>query len=164
MRCKPKSAIAWQLRFDGFYPGYVRAYQELSAQQQQAYQTNKALWLIEITEQKTEKLLAYMTEARRNIDSSDYARIGEIIKNDERMLSYLKCDSILSHKNDHLEAQRASYLSCHKNFDEIKERIKAVTSSRLQSSDDASSRIAHHSYEPELKPKQEKNSNAYFDF
>lgn len=164
MRCKPKPAIAWQLRFDGFYPGYVRAYQELSVQQQQAYEDNKALWLIEITEQKTEKLLAYMTEARRNIDSSDYARIGEIIKNDERMLSYLKCDSILSHKNDHLEAQRASYLSCHKNFDEIKERIKAVTSSTYQSSDDALSRVTQHSYKPELKPTQENNLNVDFDF
>lgn len=40
-----------------------------------------------------------MTEARRNIDSSDYVRIDEIIKNDERMLNYLKCDSILSHRN-----------------------------------------------------------------
>lgn len=164
MRCKPKPATNWQLRFDGYYPSYVRAYQELSAQQQQAYQDNKALWLIEITEQKTEKILAYMTEARRNIDSSDYARIEEIIKNDERMLKYLKCELILSHKYDHLENERASYLSCITNFDEIKERIKAVTSSRLQSSDDASSRIAHHSYEPELKPKQEKNSNADFDF
>ena len=159
MRCKPKPATAWQLRFDGYYPGYVRAYNELSARQQQAYQDNKALWLIEITEQKTEKLLAYMTEARRNIDSSDYARIGEIIKNDERMLNYLKCDSILAHKNDHLEAQRASYLSCRKNFDEIKERIKAVTSSTYQSSDDASSRVIQHTYTLECKLKQAKDSN-----
>lgn len=164
MRCKPKPATAWQLRFDGFYPGYVRAYQELSAQQQQAYQDNKALWLIEITEQKIEKLLAYMTEARRNIDSSDYARIGEIIKNDERMLKYLKCELILSHKNNHLEDERASYLSCLKNFDEIKERIKAVTSSTHQSSDDAPSGVTQHSYELEPKPKQENDSNADFDF
>ena len=159
MRCKPKPATAWQLRFDRYYPGYVRAYQELSAQQQQAYEDNKALWLIEITEQKTEKLLAYMTEARRNIDSNDYVRIEEIIKNDERMLKYLRCELILSHKNNHLEDERASYLSCLKNFDEIKERIKAVTSSTYQSSDDV-----HHSYKPELKPKQENNLNVDFDF
>ena len=164
MRCKPKPATAWQLRFDGYYPGYVRAYQELSAQQQQAYEDNKALWLIEITEQKTEKLLAYMTEARRNIDSSDYARIGEIIKNDERMLKYLKCELILSHKYDHLEDERALYLSCFQNFDEIKERIKAVTSSTYQSSDDVQSRVVHHSYKLEYKPKQENDSNADFDF
>lgn len=164
MRCKPKPSIAWQLRFDGFYSGYVRAYQELSTQQQQAYEDKKALWLIEITEQKTEKLLAYMTEARRNIDSSDYARIEEIIKNDERILKYLKCELILSDKNNHLEDERASYLSCLKNFDEIKERIKAVTSSTHHSSDDAPSRVVQHSYEPELKPKQENNLNADFDF
>ena len=93
-----------------------------------------------------------MTEARRNIDSNDYVRIEEIIKNDERMLKYLRCELILSHKNNHLEDERASYLSCLKNFDEIKERIKAVTSSTYQSSDDV-----HHSYKPELKPKQENN-------
>lgn len=164
IRIKPKPVTDWQLRFDGYYPGYVRSHQELSAQQQQAYEDNKALWLIEITEQKTEKLLAYMAEARRNIDSSDYVRIEEIIKNDERMLNYLKCDSILSHKNDHLEAHRASYLSCLKNFDEIKERIKAVTSSTHKSSDDTQSRVVHHSYKPELKPKQENNLNVDFDF
>lgn len=164
MRCKPKPATAWQLRFDGYYPGYVRAYQELSAQQQQAYEDKKALWLIEITEQKTEKLLAYMTEARRNIDSSDYARIGEIIKNDERMLNYLKCELVLSRKSNHLEDERDSYLSCLKNFDEIKERIKVVTSSTNQDFDDAASRVAHHRNEHELKPKQENDLNADFDF
>ncbi|OTG86990.1 hypothetical protein B9T31_05090 [Acinetobacter sp. ANC 4558] len=136
----------------------------MSAQQQQAYQNEKALWLIEITEQKMEKLLAYMTEARRNIDRSDYARIGEIIKNDERMLNYLKCDSVLSHKNDHLEAQRASYLSCLKNFDEIKERIEAVRSSTHQSSDEVLSKVTQYSYEPELIPKQKNESNADFEF
>lgn len=163
IRIKPKPATDWQLRFDGYYPGYVRSHQELSAQQQQAYQDNKAVWLIEITEQKTENLLAYMTEARRNIDSSDYARIEEIIKNDERMLNYLKCDSILSHKNNHLEDQRASYLSCLKNVDEIKEGIKAVISSTHQSSDDAPSSVTQHSFKLELKPKQENDSNADFD-
>lgn len=163
MRCKPKPATDWQLRFDGFYPGYVRAYQELSAQQQEAYQDKKELWLIEITEQKTEKLLAYMTEARRNIDSSDYARIEEIIKNDERMLKYLKCELILCQKNNHLEDEIASYRSCLKNFDEIKEQIKAVTSSMHQSSDDAPSRVTQHSYELEIKPK-ENDWNTDFDF
>lgn len=163
MRCKPKPATAWQLRFDGFYPGYVRAYQELSAQQQEAYQDKKELWLIEITEQKTEKLLAYMTEARRNIDSSDYARIEEIIKNDERMFKYLKCELILCQKNNHLEDEIASYRSCLKNFDEIKEQIKAVTSSMHQSSDNAPSRVTQHSYELEIKPK-ENDWNTDFDF
>lgn len=104
-----------------------------------------------------------MTEAKRNIDSSDYARIEEIIKNDERMLKYLKCDSILSHKNDHLEAHRASYLSCCKKFDEIKERIKALTSSTYQSSDDIQSRVVHHSYKPEPRTKQDIDLNADFD-
>ncbi|MBD8010664.1 relaxase/mobilization nuclease domain-containing protein [Acinetobacter pecorum] len=165
IRCKPKPATDWQLRSDGFYPGYLRAYQELSAQQQQAYQDKKVLWVIEITEQKTEKILAYMTEARRNIDSNDYARIEEIIKNDERMLKYLKCELILSHKNNHLEDERASYLylSCLKNFDEIKERIKAVTSSTYQSSDDAPSRVTQHTYAIEFKSKQENDSNADVD-
>ncbi|EXB33957.1 mobilization relaxase domain protein, partial [Acinetobacter sp. 1461402] len=164
IRCKPKPATDWQLRFDGYYPGYIRAYQELSAQQQQAYEDKKALWLIEITEQKTEKLLAYMTEARRHINSHDYERIAEIIKNDERMLNYLKCDSILSHKNNHLEDQRASYLSCLKNFGEIKERIKTFTFTIYQSSNEAQLKITDIQPQPELKTKQENDSNADFDF
>lgn len=164
IRCKPKPVTDWQLRFDGYYPGYIRAYQELSAQQQQAYEDKKALWLIEITEQKTEKLLAYMTEARRHINSHDYERIAEIIKNDERMLNYLKCDSILSHKNNHLEGQRASYLSCLKNFGEIKERIITFTFTIYQSSNEAQLKITDIQPQPELKTKQENDSNADFDF
>ncbi|WP_046206079.1 relaxase/mobilization nuclease domain-containing protein [Acinetobacter radioresistens] len=164
IRCKPRPVTDWQLRFDGYYPGYIRAYQELSAQQQQAYEDKKALWLIEITEQKTEKLLAYMTEARRHINSHDYERIAEIIKNDERMLNYLKCDSILSHKNNHLEGQRASYLSCLKNFGEIKERIKTFTFTIYQSSNEAQLKITDIQPQPELKTKQENDSNADFDF
>ncbi|MFS1587530.1 mobilization protein, partial [Acinetobacter radioresistens] len=164
IRGKPKPATDWQLRFDGYYPGYIRAYQELSAQQQQAYEDKKALWLIEITEQKTEKLLAYMTEARRHINSHDYERIAEIIKNDERMLNYLKCDSILSHKNNHLEGQRVSYLSCLKNFGEIKERIKTFTFTIYQSSNEAQLKITDIQPQPELKTKQENDSNADFDF
>lgn len=164
IRCKPKPATDWQLRFDGYYPGYIRVYQELSAQQQQAYEDKKALWLIEITEQKTEKLLAYMTEARRHINSHDYERIAEIIKNDERMLNYLKCDSILSHKNNHLEDQRASYLSCLKNFGEIKERIKTFTFTIYQSSNEAQLKITDIQPQPELKTKQKNDLNADFDF
>ncbi|MCU4622597.1 mobilization protein [Acinetobacter radioresistens] len=164
IRGKPKPATDWQLRFDGYYPGYIRAYQELSAQQQQAYEDKKALWLIEITEQKTEKILAYMTEARRHINSHDYERIAEIIKNDERMLNYLKCDSILSHKNNHLEGQRVSYLSCLKNFGEIKERIKTFTFTIYQSSNEAQLKITDIQPQPELKTKQENDSNADFDF
>ena len=93
-----------------------------------------------------------MTEARRHINSHDYERIAEIIKNDERMLNYLKCDSILSHKNNHLEDQRASYLSCLKNFGEIKERIKTFTFTIYQSSNEAQLKITDIQPQPELKP------------
>ena len=41
------------------------------------------------------------------LNSSDYQLIKEIIKNDERMLRYLKCDDLLEPQNGHFKDEKS---------------------------------------------------------
>ncbi|WP_374254251.1 relaxase/mobilization nuclease domain-containing protein [Acinetobacter brisouii] len=165
IRIKPKPATDFsRLRNDGYYPDYVISHRELSAQQQQAYLDNKLLLVIQLIEKKSNKLVAYMSRARKMLHTSDYESIAEMIKNDEKMLRYLKSEVILKPQNDHLKAYRASYLLCLDNFDEIKAQIKAIISPVPQSPQEPQSRVTEQRNEPELKPAPQPENDIDFNF
>jgi hypothetical protein len=50
-----------------------------------------------------------MLRASSNIRTSDYEQIEKIIKNDDRMLKFLKCEMILKPQNEHFKSQREAY-------------------------------------------------------
>ncbi|MDH0480884.1 mobilization protein, partial [Acinetobacter ursingii] len=148
IRLKPKPATHFSyLRTDAYYPDYVGQHKKLSDKQQEAFDSNKPLQLIDYIKEKSENLQNYLNRASKNLSNSDYQKIGEIIKNDEKMLKYLKCEMILEPQNDHLEKQRDTYQTCLENFDTIKLNIKEITSPTQQK------HVAQQSYEPEYKPK-----------
>lgn len=150
LRIKPKLATAFgSLRMDSYYLDYVTSYKELSAQQEQSYQSKNVLLLIKSIEQKSEKLAEYMSRARTMLGTADYQKIEEIIKNDERMLNYLKCEQVLDPKNGYRKEQRDSYLSCLNNFEEIRSSIQEITSPSPQNDHNKGE---ERRYEPELKP------------
>lgn len=134
---------------DSYYLDYVTSYKELSAQQEQSYQSKNVLLLIKSIEQKSEKLAEYMSRARTMLGTADYQKIEEIIKNDERMLNYLKCEQVLDPKNGYRKEQRDSYLSCLNNFEEIRSSIQEITSPSPQNDHNKGE---ERRYEPELKP------------
>lgn len=98
------------------------------------------------------------------LHTSDYESIAEMIKNDEKMLRYLKSEVILKPQNDHLKAYRASYLLCLDNFDEIKAQIKAIISPVPQSPQEPQSRVTEQRNEPELKPAPQPENDIDFNF
>ncbi len=57
IRPKPKPATDFRdLRIDAYYPGYVADHKQLSAQQQQAYNNNNLLQLIDCVQKKAQNL------------------------------------------------------------------------------------------------------------
>ena len=152
IRPKPKPATDFRdLRIDAYYPGYVADHKQLSAQQQQAYNDNNLLQLIDCVQKKAQNLEKYISQASRMINTWDYDKIEEIIKNDQRMLNYLKCEIILEPQNDHLKHQRASYQSCLESFENIKSHIHEVKKPKPIPQSD----VLEQTYEPEKQPNRD---------
>ena len=162
IRLRPKPATDFsRLRYDGYYPDYVISHRELSGQQEYAYQNKRTFDVIHIIKKKSEKLMDYISQARKMLNSSDYQLIKEIIKNDERMLRYLKCDDLLEPQNCRFKDEKASYLSCIQNLKEIRSTIDAVTSPQPKSPE---REVVERSNEPELTLTPEQNNDFNFDF
>lgn len=162
LRPKPKPATDFsRLRYDGYYPDYVISHRELSGQQEYAYQNKRTFDVIHIIKKKSEKLMDYMSQARKMLNSSDYQLIKESIKNDERMLRYLKCDDLLEPRNGHFKDEKASYISCIQNFNEIRSTIDAVTFPEPKGPE---REVVERSNQPELTLTPEQNNDFNFDF
>ena len=156
LRPKPKPATDFRdLRIDAYYPGYVADHKQLSAQQQQAYNNNNLLQLIDCVQKKSQNLEKYISQASRMINTWDYDKIEEIIKNDRCMLNYLKCEIILEPQNDHLKHQRASYQSCLESFENIKSHIHEVKKPKPIPQSD----VLEQTYEPEKQPNRDYDLN-----
>ena len=150
IRLMPKPATDFHLsslRNDNYYPDYVVYHKELCDKQQQAYDSKKLSLLIDYTKKKAENLETYMSRASRNLNKSDYDKIEQIIKNDQRMLKYLQCEKILERQDTRFEQHRAAYQSCLKRFENIKLDIEQIKNSSSQHN------VSQNTYEPEYKPK-----------
>ena len=135
IRLMPKLATDFHLsslRNDNYYPDYVVYHKELCDKQQQAYDSKKLSLLIDYTKKKAENLETYMSRASRNLNKSDYEKIEQIIKNDQRMLKYLQCEKILERQDAHFEQHRAAYQTCLKRFENIKSDIYQIKNSSPQ--------------------------------
>jgi len=152
IRPKPKPATDFRdLRIDAYYPGYVADHKQLSVKQQQAYNDNNLLQLIDCVQKKAQNLEKYISRASRMINTWDYDKIEEIIKNDQCMLNYLKCEIILEPQNDHLKHQRASYQSCLESFDNIKSHIHEVKKPKPT----PQNYVLESTYEPQIQPNRD---------
>lgn len=150
IRLMPKPATDFHLsslRNDNYYPDYVVYHKELCDKQQQAYDNKKLSLLIDYTKKKAENLETYMSRASRNLNKSDYEKIEQIIKNDQRMLKYLQCEKILERQDTRFEQHRAAYQSCLKRFENIKLDIEQIKNSSSQHN------VSQNTYEPEYKTK-----------
>lgn len=150
IRLMPKPATDFHLsslRNDNYYPDYVVYHKELCDKQQQAYDSKKLSLLIDYTKKKAENLETYMSRASRNLNKSDYDKIEQIIKNDQRMLKYLQCEKILERQDTRFEQHRAAYQSCLKRFENIKLDIEQIKNSSSQHN------VSQNTYEPEYKSK-----------
>ncbi|MDQ9841342.1 hypothetical protein RFW92_00200 [Acinetobacter baumannii] len=67
-----------------------------------------------------------MNRARNMLYKNDYELIEKIIKNDERMLKYLKCDVVLEPQNSRFKDEISAYKVSLDNFEDIKSTIEAV--------------------------------------
>lgn len=150
IRLKPKPTTDFYLnllRNDNYYPDYVLYHKELCDEQQQAFNNQDTLLLIDYTKKKAENLETYMSRASRNLNKSDYEKIEQIIKNDQRMLKYLQCEKILERQDTRFEQHRAAYQSCLKRFENIKLDIEQIKNSSSQHN------VSQNTYEPEYKTK-----------
>ena len=150
IRLKPKPTTDFYLnllRNDNYYPDYVLYHKELCDEQQQAFNNQDTLLLIDYTQKKAENLETYMSRASRNLNKSDYEKIEQIIKNDQRMLKYLQCEKILERQDTRFEQHRAAYQSCLKRFENIKLDIEQIKNSSSQHN------VSQNTYEPEYKTK-----------
>ena len=155
IRLEPQPASNFiNLRYDGYYPGYIDSHKILTKKQDQAYQSKNHLQLIEFISEKTDNLKKYMLRASSNIRTSDYEQIEKIIKNDDRMLKFLKCEMILKPQNEHFKSQREAYKNCLETFEDIKNLITEIKSPGPEKY------ISQPTPEPENKPKQSND----FDF
>ena len=148
IRLKPEPATDFHfssLRNDNYYPDYIAYHKDLCDKQQQAFQNQNVLLLIDYTQQKADNLETYMNRASSNLNRLDYEKIEQIIKNDQRMLKYLQCEKILEPQNAHHEQQRENYQTCLKHFEYIKRNIEQMKKPFPQHN--------VQSYEPEYKPK-----------
>ncbi|MDG9950904.1 mobilization protein, partial [Acinetobacter ursingii] len=151
-RLKPKSATNFNylyLRTDGYYPDRVAYHEKLCKKQQQAYDGEKTLQVIDYINEKTKNIEEYMMKAYANLKQRDYEKFEEIIKNDQRMLKYLQCEKILEPQNAHLQQQRESYQSCLQRFENIKSYIHDIKNPTVQETQNTS----QNTYETEYKPK-----------
>ncbi|MHA3084531.1 relaxase/mobilization nuclease domain-containing protein [Acinetobacter sp. ANC 5383] len=126
IRLKPQSAANFDLRNDGYYRDYVARHEQLTTRQDAAFRSKNQLQLIDCISEKSDLLNTYMNRASNELHAGDYKRINDIVKNDERMLKYLKCEAILLPQNAHFETQRDKYEACVKTFDNIKNQITAI--------------------------------------
>ena len=148
IRLKPKPATNFSyLRSDGYYPDYVGYHKELCNKQQEAYNNKKPLQLIDYIQKKSKNLETYISRARSNIHEWEYDKFEKMIKNDNQMLKYLKCEKILEPQNDHLKQQRESYQACLKSFETIKSDIYEIKNPLPRQN------TSQQTYEPEHKPK-----------
>lgn len=135
IRLKPKPTTDFYLnllRNDNYYPDYVLYHKELCEKQQQAFNNQDRLLLIDYTQKKAENLETYMSRASSNLNGLDYEKIEQIIKNDQRMLKYLQCEKILERQDAHFEQHRAAYQTCLKRFENIKSDIYQIKNSSPQ--------------------------------
>ena len=135
IRLKPKPTTDFYLnllRNDNYYPDYVLYHKELCDEQQQAFNNQDTLLLIDYTQKKAENLETYMSRASSNLNGLDYEKIEQIIKNDQRMLKYLQCEKILERQDAHFEQHRAAYQTCLKRFENIKSDIYQIKNSSPQ--------------------------------
>jgi hypothetical protein len=161
IRIKPKPATDFEtLRYDIYYRQYTSSHREFSAQQDYAYQNGRKFDVIHIIKQKSEKLKDYINQARNMLKRSDYELIEKIIKNDERMLKYLKCDAVLEPQNSHFKDEISSYRACLENFESIQSTLHAVRTPKPVSSTQQSQLVADLSLDLDLKPKPPQD----FDF
>ena len=157
IRIEPESALDFiDLRYDGYYRGYVYLHKNLTKKQDQAYRSKKTLQLIECVAEKYENLERYMSTASNYINRSAYEHIEKMIKNDEIMLKYLRCESILTPRNDHLESQRQLYKKCLVTFEDIKNIIAN------QNTPSPQKYFSGHHYEPENQPKPNSDFDVKF--
>ena len=146
----PKPATDFQfssLRNDNYYPDYVSHHKELCDKQQQAFKNQDVLLLIDYTQQKADNLETYMNRASSNLNRSNYEKIEQIIKNDQRMLKYLQCEKILERQDTHFEQHRAAYQTCLMHFENIKRDIEQIKKPSSQDN------VSQNTYEPEYKAK-----------
>lgn len=161
IRIKPKPATDFEtLRYDIYYRQYTSSHREFSAQQDYAYQNGRKFDVIHIIKQKSEKLKDYINQARNMLKRSDYELIEKIIKNDERMLKYLKCDAVLESQNSRFKDEISSYRACLENFESIQSTLHAVRTPKPVSSTQQSQLVADLSLDLDLKPKPPQD----FDF
>lgn len=164
IRIKPKPATDFEtLRYDIYYRQYTSSHREFSAQQDYAYQNGRKFDVIHIIKQKSEKLKDYINQARNMLKRSDYELIEKIIKNDERMLKYLKCDAVLESQNSRFKDEISSYRACLENFESIQSTLHAVRTPKPVSSTQQSQLVADLSLDLDLKPKPPQDFDFDFD-
>ena len=159
IRLKPEPATDFHfssLRNDNYYPDYVLYHKELCEKQQQAFNNQDRLLLIDYTQKKAENLETYMSRASSNLNGLDYEKIEQIIKNDQRMLKYLQCEKILERQDTRFEQHRAAYQTCLMHFENIKRDIEQIKNPSSQHN------VSQNTYEPEYKTKPQNDLDFNF--
>ena len=123
-------------------------HERLSKKQDELCRSKNLLDLIDCIAEKANNLQQYTSRAWRNLSSYDYDKIEKIIRNDEIMLKYLKCEVILEPQNDHFKSKRQVYQNCLDTFEDIKSLITE------RKAPIAEKHFSQPSPEPENKPKQ----------
>ena len=123
LRVKPDMATSFILRYDNYYPDYNFRHKRFSEQQDELCQRKDILGMIKCMAKKADNLKEYTSRGWRDLQSFDYQKIQKIIRNDEITLHYLRCEAILEPQNDHLKADRQTYLKCLDTFEDIKTLI-----------------------------------------
>ena len=154
IRIKPQLASELKLRSDGYYPDYNICHDRLSKKQDELYRSKSQLGVIECIAEKADNLKQYTSRASNSLNSYDYEKIENIIKNDETMLKYLECEVILEPQNDRFESQRQAYQNCLDSFEGIKNLIAERKAPAPEKA------FSQPSPKPENKPEQ----NNDFDF
>ena len=156
IRIKPQLASEFRLRYDGYYPDYNIRHERLSKKQDELFQNKSPLGVIDCIAEKADNLQQYTSRAWRDLSSDDYDQVEKIIKNDEIMFKYLKCEVILEPQNDRFKSQRQVYQSCLDTFEGIKSLIAE------RKAPIAEKHFSEPSPEPENKPQQSRDFD--FDF
>ena len=148
IRIKPQLASEFRLRYDGYYPDYNIRHERLSKKQDELCRSKSPLDVIDCIAEKADNLKQYTSRAWRDLSSYDYDKVEKIIKNDEIMLKYLKCEVILEPQNDRFRSQRQVYQNCLDTF----EGIKSLIAERKAPAPETA--FSQPIPEPENKPKQ----------
>ena len=159
IRLKPEPATDFHLsslRNDNYYLDYVGYHKALCDKQQQAFNNQDTLLLIDYTQKKAENLETYMSRASSNLNGLDYEKIEQIIKNDQRMLKYLQCEKILERQDTRFEQHRAAYQTCLMHFENIKRDIEQIKNPSSQHN------VSQNTYEPEYKTKPQNDLDFNF--